>query len=46
MKIIKKRSSPANKAQLHSRLKFCKLPCAHETEINRQHFFTDDGTHV
>ncbi len=46
MKIIKKRSSPANKTQLHSRLKFCKLPCAHETEVNRQHFFTDDGTHV
>ncbi len=38
MKIIKKRSSPANKTPLHSRLKFCKLPCAHETEVNRPHF--------
>ncbi len=39
MKIIKKRSSTANKTQLHSRPKFCKLPCAHETQVNRQHFF-------
>jgi hypothetical protein len=41
MKIIKKAffSCKYCRTQLHSRFRFCKLSCAHETEFKWQHFF-------